>query len=268
MQKFKILIVENDLVDRTLIEGYIRDVGIDLIEYLAVAKSYDEALRILAGPDNFNMSVIDVKLGDGDNNGYKLIRSFPKARFGIVVFMSNEPVPSEINKIAQPVLQITKPFAIEDVINILSEMKRLHLNSVNVDNTADSAKRFVILDIKKTRYPVFVENIFCVHSDDKLTYFYYVDQTDNNYKRQSSNESLSSILGRLNLVSDKFVQCHSRWLVNLDHVSKISLTARDKEVGGEGLLFIPHRLCTKIPIGGRYKSDLEKRINLSNNNQY
>jgi len=253
MQKLKILIVENTPADSKLIRTLIENDKEAIAESFTLAESFDEALDVLATDINFDLSILDVKL-DG-HKSFELIESFPKHRFGLITFMTDEDIPTRINRLAQPVLQIEKPFDKAQIANFISEVKKLKKLDASQSTTAQAylsqPKKFGILKARGENLIVNISAICSIEADDKCSIFYCFDQEKNKYYQVNSNESFGKVFERL-----PFLQCFKSWIVNPDYITKIIPDTRHG-----GTIYTEHPDSPRIPYSDNYKDAINQKIN-------
>lgn len=218
---------------------------------------YRDAVTMLLNK-KFDLAIFDVYLDD-TKDCYDLIEAVGTSSFKIcAITSSKQKLPSgKVYSIQNPIW-FPKIHTEERIIKFIKDLNE----RIDEINELDSPQqKFGISAIDHSHYPVIPENVHCVHSDDKITHFYYFDDIENNFKVKISNENLTSVLSRLNSGPEVFVQCHNRWIVNLNKIIRMS---NEKYEGkkGDGVLYLPHDKCTKIPIGGEFKENLKAKFNL------
>ncbi len=172
MKKLKVFIVEDEFAVSENLKHFISQVDPNLVDEYVTADNYDTALQILSGTEDFNLSILDVKL-PRRKKSFKLIECFPKKKFGQVAFMTtDEPIPPHINNLAQPVLQIVKPLSTEKIAVFVSEVRKQIRDESNNDSMqiTDNAS-------KVYRYSVFQNREHFILKDNDILYI----ESDGNY---------------------------------------------------------------------------------------
>lgn len=245
MLKLKILIVENEPADAKMISDLLENDKEHIVESFTFAKSYDEACDVLATGINFDLSILDIKL-DG-HKSYDLFEHFAKHRFGLIAFMTGEDIPTRINRIAQPVLQIEKPFDKAQISNFISEVKKLKKTPL---------EKFGIYNVQGENILVYVDHICSIEADKKHCTFYCCDEEKKHYFTIDSVESFGKAFERVQ-EQGLFIQCFRSWIVNPDFIIKFK---PDKDKGGT--IYMDHPKCGEIPYSDNFKSGLYKLFNL------
>ena len=251
--KIKILIVENTPFDLALIRKLIEEDKQQIAKSFTIAESYDQAVDVLSGNVNFDLSILDVKL-DG-HKSFELVKNFSNVRhrFGIIAFMTGEDIPIDIAMLAHPMMSIVKPFNREQIAIFLSRVKEL-LNPDSTPSPSSPPQRIGIFSIRNETIVLNVDEICSIEADNKCSTLYCFDEEENKYYLLKSRESFGDILNRL-ANNKQFVQCFKSWIVNTDKVTGFTAYRR----GGD--IYMKHKDCQKIPYSDIYKEALNARIN-------
>ena len=188
----------------------------NIIGSYVLAKSYDEALQILSSAEDFELSILDVKLDRGKS--FKLVENFPKHRFGLITFMTAEDIPSHINRLAHPVLQIEKPFDKEQIANFVSEVKKIKKSFSQIHLISKTDGRAIFLS---------EEQIYIVNTvpGTKHSEVFYLDKETHKIISLASTIDLSGFSEILS--TDFFVKCNGSCIVNVAHVVEIHRAERN-----------------------------------------
>lgn len=257
MQKLKVLIVEDTPSDAQLVKTLIEGDKEGIAESFTIAESYEEALDALSSGTDFDLSILDVKLAD--HTSFELVKRFAKQRFGIIAFMTENDIPSHISRLAQPMLQIEKPFDREQIANFISEVKKLRKLSLTdllpaTIQTQSVPGKFGILQKNGDSIVVDCARICAVKSDNKSTEFYVADPNGKTCQMINSAESLNSVLSRL--PTSNFMRCFKSWVVNSDFVQNIR---PDGDHGGG--IYTGLKGCDRVPYSDHFKDQIYAKIN-------
>lgn len=235
-----ILIVEDNKLQLDALKCIIEatDIGQPICPY--TASGYDEAIEIISSI-HFDVFFLDILFSEDESIpcGIDLgnyIRSLSRYRYTPIVYITS--IPGQINNAVNNIHcynYLIKPYKREDVEKLLKSV---------TDSPMLSVAPLRIMDINSVSHNVAVENIimFSVASH-KLT----ICCEDGNVITRQFN--IDSILAQLPAY---FVKVHRKYIVNSHRIDNYDRTSGLIRVGG-----------TSIPIGRTYKSEFEKRYNLT-----
>jgi len=206
----KVLIVEDDEIQRKSLKKTIQQIDIDINIYEAEDK--DEALEI-ANNNNIDIFYIDISLKSSSGLDLAVdIREIHQYIISPIIFLT-----THIEYITQALKQahcydyIIKPYEIADVVNIT---KRFLLHGGTIKDILKD-KSYVVFEIRKgIKVKIYVDEIIFIEMKLRLCMIHTVNGV---YK--VNRLSLDKVLKLINC--SNIIQCHKSFAVNIKHVRKI-----------------------------------------------
>jgi len=246
MEKYKILVVEDNIITAKHIGNTLKKFGYDVTNLVDSLKDVQHSI-ISTRPD---LVVLDINLGK-DIDGIQ-IAEILRNEFQIpFIFLTSYNDEKTINRIikVQPLGYIVKPFNPTD----LNAVVELALFKIRSESTLSNIRRNEVIQ-KDTELNdfIFVKNgrnidripidqIKFIEADGRYTYIHY----DN--KKKISNASLKILNDKL--IGKHFIQTHRSYIVNLTRVETISLS--HLHIGEH-----------EIPVGKTYRNNLLDILNV------
>jgi len=246
MTKIKILIVEDELIIAEDIRSELEELGYDVV---ALATHYEEALELLQF-HNPDVVLIDIILA-GDKDGIDLAKTIRDTADTPLIFLTSHSDQATVERAKQvnPDAYILKPFEKSDLYTAIEIAFFNYVSKQSVEPDLDKEEEknnFILKDsifIKKDYLLIKVKfdeikwiksegNYIELHCDEK-----------NHLIRSSIREFLKK------LPSNKFLQTHKSFAINVDHIDSINHHAI--YIGKE-----------EVPIGRTYLESLKKFLNL------
>ena len=249
MSKVKILVVEDESIVSKDIQHSLKRLGYSVC---GSASSADKALE-LVDSENPDIVLMDIML-KGDMNGIEAAEIIKRNRRIPVIFLTAyaDDVTLSKAKVSEPYGYIIKPFKEIDLHTSIEMALYKHKKESEVEKERDLL--YSLVEGKDSREFIFVKsNSKLVKLNTKEIYFiealkdYVVINTiDKRYTIHSTMKDIGKKLG-----DEDFIRVHRSFIVRVDKIAAIEhpnlQLEKDKKL---------------IPIGGSYKDQLIKKINL------
>lgn len=249
MLKLSILIVENDKYDLKEITSLLLRKELEISASFELAESYQQALNVFARGLKFDLSILDVDLGAGQTS-FKLLEQF-RENLGEVVYMTNAAIPARYVKLALPLEHIEKPFEFEDVVNVISKLRK---------KKGLQPRRLFIDDKSQVTYMIGEDQIYYMETAKKgnnpknlvgdKCIIHFLDKKSNEPRQIYSLRGLSDFSKVLS--PESFVKCNGACLVNIHKV--IGLDTEEKE------LILDDERFGSISISETFRAKFKERL--------
>jgi len=113
----RILLVENEYIVRKATAGFLSDQGFETIE----ARDGDEAIKLLDGPDDFQMVFTAVQM-PGEHDGVEVALHARRRNPAVPVLVASgygANLMARLGELSPPVILIRKPYTMDDVLGAL-----------------------------------------------------------------------------------------------------------------------------------------------------
>ncbi len=221
-KEFNILIVEDEL----LIAEMIKEMLLELkYRVAAIAKNHEEANIHLSGPQQIDMAILDINLGE-KRNGIDVARDI-QAKYKIpYIYLTSYSDPQTINKAATttPAAYLLKPFAKNDLYATIEMIK------------ARESQKSLSIIVKEGDLSVKIESKDILHIKSDNNYLELVT-TDRKYVVRNSLEKFLVEFPDPNLI-----RIHRSYAVNI--LSVAAINGQYLMIGNE-----------KFPLSRKYKDD-------------
>lgn len=239
MKEVKILVVEDDPLYAIELERMVHELGYIPLDAVDNAKS---ALEVIA-LERIDLILMDISI-KGEMDGIELGAKISPLKIPVVFLTShNDDQYFERAKAAGMHAYLIKPFnqfTLSSVIDSALETKEDKIEPTSAIQNTVSDSLFIKTNNKLNRV--------------KFSAIHYI-LAEGNYveiitdtKKYAFKISLRRIIGKL--PSDIFFQIHRGYLVNIDLIENIDLSRNEVQLSKH-----------KLPIGGRYKEGLLKKLN-------
>jgi DNA-binding LytR/AlgR family response regulator len=218
MNKFNILIVEDEEDDYLLLEKILRRIYGEYINEITIATSYELAVQALNQSNSYDISFLDIDLGGG-HTSFQLIDLFGRARFRNLAFLTAaENIPKEMRIKASPISELDKPFNDEDIASFLSTASKR-------SDTNNSRGTYRLKTVDNTYLKLENSDILYIETaEDNYCKVFYLDKITKRVMTLLNRNTISNFEQILD--SSIFVRCHASAIVNKDRV--ISYSKRSK----------------------------------------
>jgi len=215
--KLQILIVENEQDDIDSLRRYLETNHSNDVVISAIAKSYEEALSILAKDITYDLSILDIKLSE-TRTSFELITAFEKEKFGTVAFLTELiNIPTEILEKVQPIT-FTKPFNDAKIANLIYKVNK----NRNIHTVVEIPKVGKEISFKTFKTVEEIYYVSSVENEPKHSIFHFFDKKKN---RPDLFESTMSIADFEKIPKeDVFTKCNRNCLVNVTHIDDLDIT--------------------------------------------
>lgn len=227
------IIIEDELPAQRIIKSYISK--LPQLELVGCFQSAIAANQFLQS-SKIDLLFLDINLPDISGMQYiKTLINPPK----IIITTAYPEHAVESFELATILDYLVKPFSFERFLKGINKISKNEVNQSS-ENTESEALETIILNIDKTLYKVFIQDILYITSDRN-----YITLTTNT-KKLTYVASLKNWIDKL--PADTFIQIHKSYVVNSHKIDKI--------VGNS--LYLENK---KFPIGRFYKAALLKHFN-------
>jgi DNA-binding LytR/AlgR family response regulator len=249
MSKTNVLVVEDESIVSKDIQHSLLKLGYNVVGASATG---DGALELLEN-NSVDIVLMDIML-KGDKNGIE-VAEIVKENYKIpVIFLTAYADDSTLEKakITEPYGYIIKPFKEIDLLTSIEMALYKHIKNQEVEKERDFL--YSIVENKENKDFIFVKSnsrLVKLKTNDiyfveALKDYVVINILDVRYIIHSTMKDIEK-----KLPSDQFIRVHRSYIVRLDKISSIEYPnlylENDKKV---------------IPIGGSYRDDLVKNINL------
>ena len=217
------IIIEDELPAQNVLKNYIRKIpDLELINSFQTAISAHQFLK----NTKIDVVLLDINLPDISGLDFiKTIKNPPKIII-TTAFPDYAVTSFELDTIVD---YLVKPFSFDRFLKAITKAEK----QINITETKE--KKAIYLNIDKTIYKIYLEEILYLESDRNYVTFFMTD------KKLTIIDSLKNWKNKL---SDKvFVQIHKSYIINIKKVEKYSSTN----------LYINNKV---LPIGRTYKEKL------------
>lgn len=217
------IIIEDELPAQNVLKNYIRKIpDLELINSFQTAISAHQFLK----NTKIDVVLLDINLPDISGLDFiKTIKNPPK----IIVTTAYPDYAVTSFELDTIVDYLVKPFSFDRFLKAITKAEK----QINITKTKE--KKAIYLNIDKTIYKIYLEEILYLESDRNYVTFFMTD------KKLTIIDSLKNWKNKL---SDKvFVQIHKSYIINIKKVEKYSSTN----------LYINNKF---LPIGRTYKEKL------------
>jgi DNA-binding LytR/AlgR family response regulator len=209
MRKLRTLIVEDKPKDLEKLQGFLSRHD-HLLEIVAVAKSFEEALAIFTTNDDvrFDLSILDYKIGKKKTIFDVFNAVIDRNRFGIVGLTSiaTEELFKKLITVQAPI-PISKPH-VQELIDVF--MLRVMEQAQTLEKKLESI--FLIYDGASYRQ-VKLRNICFIEADKNDSIFYCKNSSDQNKIDPHTHiRGLGEVMKTLD--TDIFYRCHDSYIIN------------------------------------------------------
>lgn len=247
MEKFKILIIEDELIIAEDIKNILEHASYEVI---GIAASGKEALQLLKDEKIPDMILVDISI-KGDMDGIQLantIREQFHLPFIYLTSYTNKSVLERV-KLTKPYGYIVKPYKEQDILiaielalsNAASESLRLEKPVVSAKTTGQPIDDHLFIRDKGGLLKIKFSDILYLEADGNYT---TIHLAANKYTLRSTLKNAED-----QLPTDRFFRIHKSYIINLQEITKIDSSA---VVVGKSLL----------PIGRVYQEPLMKRLTI------
>lgn len=249
MSKIKVLVVEDESIVSKDIQHSLKRLGYIVSGATATGeKSVD-----LAANEKPHIVLMDIML-KGDMNGIEAAEIIKREHKIPVIFLTAyaDEATLEKAKITEPYGYIIKPFKEIDLHTSIEMALYKHKKEKEVEKERDIL--YSLVDGKESRDFIFVKsnsrliklNTNDIYFVEALKDYVVINTLDKRYTIHSTMKDIERKLG-----DDEFIRVHRSFIVRLDKIASIEYPnlqlEKDKKL---------------IPIGGSYKEQLVKKINL------
>jgi len=249
MAKTNVLVVEDESIVSKDIQHSLKKLGYNVV---GAAATGEKALKLVHS-ENPDIVLMDIML-KGDMNGIDTAAEIKKTKGLPVIFLTAYADESTLSKakITEPYGYIIKPFKEIDLHTSIEMALYKHSKEKEVEKERDLL--YNIVENKENREFIFVKsNSRLVKLKTEDVFFiealkdYVVINTLNS--RYTIHSTMKDIERKMH--NDDFIRVHRSFIVRLDKIAAIEqpnlILENDKKI---------------IPIGGSYKDELVKKINL------
>ena len=232
----KVLLVEDNHTQIVSLNKLIKQLIPDC--YIDMAKTYDNALKLINKNDDYHIFYLDICLSDdttapnGQDLGLHIRNRKPYISTPIVFITSfSEKVFEAVNSI-HCFSFLVKPYSLWDVQKSLSSL-------LKVPDIKD--KPLFLKSPDGINFKISPSDIICI-----TTYEKGIVITTDSYSFNSRQFTLDSILYEL---PNNFIRCHKKYIVNSNHI-----------INYDRVTAIINLNNFSIPVGRKYKQDFEVRF--------
>lgn len=260
MAKTNVLVVEDENIVAKDIQHSLKKLGYNVV---GIASSGEKAIAI-ASEHKPDIVLMDIML-QGDMSGIESAKQI-RENFNIpVVYLTAYADENTLNKakITEPYGYIIKPFKEIDIHTSIEMALYKHGKISEITKERDFL--FSIVDKQSTPDLIFVKsNSRLVKLKTKEIYFVEalkdyvtINTLDARYTIHSTMKDIQD-----RLPANEFVRVHRSFIVRIDKISAIEAPNIVLDIEGLDRDKVSQRITKQIPIGGSYKEELLKKINL------
>ncbi len=260
MEKTNVLIVEDENIVAKDIQHSLKKLGYNVV---GIASSGEKAIAI-AAEQKPDIVLMDIML-QGEMSGIEAAKQLRDKLNLPVIYLTAYADESTLNKakVTEPYGYIIKPFKEIDIHTSIEMALYKHGKITEMIKERDFL--FSIVEKQTTSDLIFVKS----HSKLvklKTKEIYFVEAlkdyvTINTLEaRYTIHSTMKDIQDRL--PANEFIRVHRSFIVRLDKIGSIEHPNILLDFGGLDKEKISQRITKLIPIGGSYKDDLIKKINL------
>lgn len=249
MAKTNVLVVEDESIVSKDIQHSLKKLGYNVV---GAAATGEKALELVAS-ENPDIVLMDIML-KGDMTGIDTAAKVKETKGIPVIFLTAYADESTLAKakITEPYGYIIKPFKEIDLHTSIEMALYKHSKEKEVEKERDLL--YNIVENKENKEFIFVKSnsrLVKLKTDDiyyieALKDYVVINTLNSRYTIHSTMKDIER-----KLAGDQFIRVHRSFIVRLDKISAIEqpnlILENDKKI---------------IPVGGSYKEDLVKKINL------
>lgn len=260
MAKTNVLVVEDENIVAKDIQHSLKKLGYGVV---GIASSGEKAIAI-ASEQKPDIILMDIML-QGGMSGIETAQEIKEKLDIPVVYLTAYADESTLNKakVTEPYGYIIKPFKEIDIHTSIEMALYKHGKITEITKERDML--FSIVDKQSTPELIFVKsNSRLVKLKTKDIYFVEalkdyvtINTLDTRYTIHSTMKDIQD-----RLPAKEFVRVHRSFIVRIDKIAAIESPNIILDLEGLDKDKVSHRVTKQIPIGGSYKEELLKKINL------